>query len=252
MEDAMLGLGPEVRALLDEARWGDEPTAADRERVRAAIALRVGGGAAATLGLVAGIHSAAAAPAAGVLKSVVMAALVGALATGMGAWLLLRVPHEQATLGVQESSPIASLATLPTDSQPVAPPPTAQGMASPVNAPHPGPRTTMVGPAISSTLASAPMATSGRTGDVAAEVRLLGEAQTAIRAGDAARALTLVEDHARRYPTGALGEEREATRIGALCRLGRLAEAREATDHFLRATPRSPLAGPVRASCGSR
>jgi outer membrane protein assembly factor BamD (BamD/ComL family) len=87
-------------------------------------------------------------------------------------------------------------------------------------------------------------------GDGAAEVRLLGDAQSEMRAGEPERALLLFDEHARRYPKGALGEERDAARIGALCALGRISEAREATDRFLRAAPLSPHAGPLRASCG--
>src|SRR5208283_4452338 len=109
---------------------------------------------------------------------------------------------------------------------------------------RPGARAVTVAPA---TAASARGQT---TGDVAAEVRLIGEAHTAIRGGDAERALALLDEHARRFPKGALGEERDAARINALCALGRTSEARDATERFLRAAPLSPHAGPLRTSCG--
>jgi outer membrane protein assembly factor BamD (BamD/ComL family) len=85
---------------------------------------------------------------------------------------------------------------------------------------------------------------------VAAEVLLLGEAHAAIRNGQAEHALALLDEHSRRFPRGALGEEREASRVTALCALGRVAEARAAADRFLRVSPLSPHAGRVRASCG--
>jgi hypothetical protein len=87
-------------------------------------------------------------------------------------------------------------------------------------------------------------------GEVAAEVHLLREAHLAMGAGDADRVLVLLDEHERRYPRGALGEERDATRIGALCALGRRVEAKEAAERFLRMTPRSLQAAAVRASCG--
>jgi hypothetical protein len=88
--------------------------------------------------------------------------------------------------------------------------------------------------------------------DVEAEVSLLGEAQRALRAHDEQRALALLEDHARRFPSGALGEEREATRVAALCALGRAAEAGAAADRFLVAFPGSPLTARVLHACGDR
>ena len=74
----------------------------------------------------------------------------------------------------------------------------------------------------------------------------------ALHAGDAARALTLFDQHAREYPHGILAEERAAERIAALCALGREAEAREAGAAFLRDHRRSPLSARVRGLCGVR
>jgi hypothetical protein len=45
-------------------------------------------------------------------------------------------------------------------------------------------------------------------------------------------------------------EERQATRVLALCAAGRTAEARTAGKAFLDAHPASPAAQRVRASCG--
>jgi hypothetical protein len=106
--------------------------------------------------------------------------------------------------------------------------------------------------ALPSPLAVVPTASSARTpsGDVAAEVLLLREAHAAMRGGQATHALVLLDEHARRFPKGALGEERDAARVAALCALGRVVEARAAADRFLRASPLSPHAGRVRASCG--
>src|SRR6201999_3969736 len=66
----------------------------------------------------------------------------------------------------------------------------------------------------------------GSTASVEAETRLIGEAREELRSGGRARALPPLAEHPRRYPAGALGEERDAMRVASLCSLGRVAEAR--------------------------
>jgi outer membrane protein assembly factor BamD (BamD/ComL family) len=82
------------------------------------------------------------------------------------------------------------------------------------------------------------------------EIALVSRAHAALTSGDPASALALLAEHARRFPNGALGEEREATRVLALCALGRTAEARDAASRFFAAFPGGPQSGRVRASCG--
>jgi hypothetical protein len=82
------------------------------------------------------------------------------------------------------------------------------------------------------------------------ETRLVGAGVAALHAGDAARALTLLDQHAREYPHGILAEECAAERVAALCALGRAAEARQAAAAFLRDHVRSPLSPRVRGLCG--
>lgn len=249
----MTGLRPESHALLDAARGGDEPTNADRERVRAALTTRltVAAAAGAGLGAASSTKSSVVAGMPGGLATtkLVIAALIGAV----GVVGTIGAMRARAPMGGQTPSRPASSATaasLPSAPVPIDPlllrlevPPDPGGRALPVTTSgepsagaHPGTPATPV--------PAAP------TSDVAAEVRLIGEAHKAIRGGDAERALLLLEEHARRFPKGALGEERDAARIAALCALGRTAEARDATDRFLRALPLSPHAGPLRASCG--
>jgi hypothetical protein len=72
------------------------------------------------------------------------------------------------------------------------------------------------------------------------EMRLLTSAQDAINT-DPAKALALCEDHARRFPTGLLVEEREALAIQALIALGRVDEAKKRADAFYVKFPDSPL-----------
>ena len=255
MEDPMTGLGPEANALLEAARLGDEPTDKDREHVRAAIATRLAAGAAAGLGV--------ATVARAFTAATTRAGLAGA--AGAGTLVAFRTSPRSA-------APAARIAAPPAPASPEAPARVREGSSvvgsspapatlasdEPVTGLHPSERTlTGLRPsARPPPMASVATAPAGSTraasspGDVAAEVRLLGDAQSEMRAGEPERALLLFDEHARRYPKGALGEERDAARIGALCALGRISEAREATDRFLRAAPLSPHAGPLRASCG--
>jgi hypothetical protein len=82
------------------------------------------------------------------------------------------------------------------------------------------------------------------------EARLLRDADDALKGGDAARALALLEQHATLYPRSALEPERGAERIFALCQLGRTDEARREAAEFLRTHERGPLSTRVQSSCG--
>jgi hypothetical protein len=87
-------------------------------------------------------------------------------------------------------------------------------------------------------------------GTVSEEMRLLGAAQRELSARRAGEALRLLEEHAQEFPQGALGEERLAVKVLALCDLGRVTEARRAARDFLSRSPSSPLVPRIRQSCG--
>jgi len=59
--------------------------------------------------------------------------------------------------------------------------------------------------------------------------------------GDFAGALAAVGEHAHRYPSGSLVEEREALRVRSLAGLGQSAEAQRAASAFHARFPRSVL-----------
>ncbi len=260
----MTGLGPDAMALIAEARDGDDPTRADQERVEAAVAARLAAGAVAALAAAAAAKtSASVSSAPGAMgahgltwlgaKTLTWVAALGTLG-GTVAIIMAYGPARTTTLGARAASAPALAA--PEVVAPLAGPsgsiePVASAQASPREPPIAvDPRPRVVRAPISGLTASPSSRAPSSTGDVAAEVRLLGEAHAAIQGGQAERALVLLEEHARRYPNGALGEEREAARIAALCEVGRTVEARSAADRFLRASPLSPHAGRVRASCG--
>jgi len=76
-------------------------------------------------------------------------------------------------------------------------------------------------------------------GTNADEYRLLRAARQAL-AEFPARALALTEEHARRFPRGMLGQEREAIAVEALFQLGREGQARERARSFFATYPSSP------------
>jgi len=82
------------------------------------------------------------------------------------------------------------------------------------------------------------------------ELGLIRKATGALRDGQPTRALQLLAEHARHHPEGMLAQERQGLRVLALCAAGRQAEGAAARTRFLRAAPRSPLAGRVEDACG--
>jgi hypothetical protein len=86
-------------------------------------------------------------------------------------------------------------------------------------------------------------ATPGRSkvGAVRLELRLLEQARAAVAREDFLPAIQLLAEHARRFKTGRLVEEREALRIKSLVGLGRRGAARRAAADFEANFPRSPL-----------
>jgi len=84
---------------------------------------------------------------------------------------------------------------------------------------------------------------------LAEEVGLLGAARSDLDQGRPEAALRRLDEHARRFPSGALTEERLALRVFALCALGRIEAARAAAGEVVRSAPDSPHLAGIRASC---
>ena len=76
----------------------------------------------------------------------------------------------------------------------------------------------------------------------------MDRARTALDQGDAQALWRMMDEHARRFPEGALREERQAWRAVAACRLTHADAAARAT-RFLGAHPRSAQAAKVRRAC---
>ena len=86
---------------------------------------------------------------------------------------------------------------------------------------------------------------------LAAETSLLRRARAALAGGNAGGCLSLLSQHAKRFPTGVLAEERDALRVVALCSDGRIEDGKKAAAKFRRAHLGSPLRGRVDSACTS-
>jgi hypothetical protein len=84
-----------------------------------------------------------------------------------------------------------------------------------------------------------------------AELALLQRAHAAYTRGDFSAALAVVAEHARRFPTGHLAEQREALRVRSLAGAGRADEAHRAAAAFAVRFPRSVLLPRVEEGTGS-
>jgi RNA polymerase sigma-70 factor (ECF subfamily) len=251
----MSTLGPEGRALFRSAQRDLTPTDADRARMDRVFAAKLGvaAGASATLattGASASVPPAAAGgPAATTATGLVLAKILGVLAiVGASAALYFSFSRHDSTLGGVPAPAAHTAAAAPSQPVPVSTGAPAEHTDAPV-VPFVTPYDL---PSVASGRRASPATPTASTnaGTIAAETRLLRDADAALRGGDAILALKLLDEHARTYPKGVLREERSAERIFALCKLGRVSEARSEAAPFLRDNTESPLAASVRSSCG--
>ena len=114
----------------------------------------------------------------------------------------------------------------------------AEGPRS-VKVAHPTPR-----PNAAATTA---LAENARASQLREESAMILDARRVLRAGDPARALTLLDAARARFPDGILVQEREALTIEALVRSGQRALATKRAEAFLRDYPKSPHGADVRS-----
>jgi hypothetical protein len=242
----MTDLSREARELVRRAKAAEVPAGAfDRARVRAALDAR--------LALGAGAGAAAAAAGAGsrghaswtvVARWVVGLGVVGLAAAGARVAFIERPTAELGAATAQIAAPMVPAATTTAAQEPSDPPTIA--VTDLPSAPPSGPTR-----AAARVHTASPAAPPGEEQAVSEELSILLRAQTAMRAGSPEAALAALDEHARRFPAGALAEERSSERVFALCALGRTADARVEAAHFLSAFSKSPSAARVSVSCGA-
>ena len=238
-------LNPNARALLNAARSFDDPSDSDQERVRAAVLMRVTSvaavGAATITAAKASSAAASAAPLvagslastalfSGVAAKVGAAVVIGALASG--AYVAFRPSAPKAPV----AQPAAVAAATPALDEPVAPAPAEPAAADVASLP-------------TEEAKPAPVRARNRSADLEGEMKLLRQADGALRRGDTADALVALNKHAAQYPGGLLSQEREGVRAIALCRSGSVAQGQSAAQRFLSAAAKSPLASRIRSAC---
>ena len=227
--------------LLEQARAGHDPSAEDEARVRAALHARVlanpllisAKGTHALTGLGKLISGKAV-----ISLSLGGAALVGAvvLSGGLGSREPAQ-PAKQASGAASTASPVRSTPSVaePAASSTLSDPP-AVDTALPL--PSPSQKHPAVLPAGSAALS---------TRDMQLEIAGLSRAQQLLHAGNAAQALSALNQLAQQVPRGALMEERDATRALAQCAL---AGSSSTADAFIARHPSSVHAARVRSACG--
>ena len=257
MEAPVSDLGPEARAILEDGRAGDDPSPADRARVKRALMRSIAAG---------GVLSAASAKPAAAKGAAVNAAgktislglsgkligaavLVGALGAGIavarsrGESPAAPLPAPAAAEPLVESAaPIEAPPSGPLASASDAPaPPTSAMPRDDVS--NPAPKGLPRAPARS---LPAPAASVAGEDPLVIATRRMREVNGALQAGNPEKAIALLDEPS---DSGELREERAAARVLALCKLGKHEEASAAAAAFLRDSPRSPLADRVRAGC---
>ena len=228
---------PDAAALLRAGRSAFRPDASDKDRVLQSLTRTLGEGA-----LLAGPQPAHLARGLRLSTRTWVLGGLGALAVGAavvvvaprlwtrGPSAAIPAPSTPSTSTVVAPEPPASLATTTAETETTPEPPTA-----PSDAPRSSARAATV---------RAP------SDSLAEEVRLLSKAEQQLYAGHADDAMRTLAEHDRRFPGGALAEERMAARVQALCALGRVPEARADFAKLARAYPRSPQLDRARRFCG--
>jgi hypothetical protein len=242
-EDEMSKLSAEASGLMRAGRTALDPTDEDHDRVLKLLEARLGVGVAANPPKATVKPSFATAPRLWVA--------LGVPVVGLGiAWSIAHHVSASASSGVH--GPLAE-AVRPSEAVPpmgeplgVQPAPSATPPVdpAPLYATHPA---ETAGPVPRGN----PRGTPRPGGDtLSSEVALLGQATLDLNQGQPVEALAAFEEHERRFPAGALAEERMAGEAEALCALGRTREAKLEVSRLTAGYPGSSHLKHVRTACG--
>lgn len=261
-----------MQRVLDAARTGMSPSAADTERTRrvllaatAGLAVGVGAGTAAastaaavTAGVAGSSSAAGAGAAASAAKGAGLFATISSLSLGSKVVTAVAISASLGGAGVWANQ---ASAPAPASAQPPAIAVPARVVAAPVMAPTPAPIVApIVEPLPETTLEPrqvAPVAPRAALSNVekpsapdplAAELVLIERARQGLRNGQPSQALAALAEHRAKFEHGVLAQERAALRALALCSLGDPQGKAEA-ERFLERNPGSPLATHLRTGC---
>ena len=231
-------LKPDKDALMRAGRTAFRPQAADRVRVRQSLARTLGEST-----FLEGSHSPRTTKSVAprlplqqwVLGGVGALTLSAAVVVGAHSW-------KTTARAVPPAAPSVLVA------EPVSSPPAVPPLSNADDGTHEPPRAE--GPTIARGPSARPAVAHASSDSLSEEVHLLSRAEQQLNSGHADEALSTLGEHERRFPHGALAEERMAARVQSLCVLGRVAEARADLTRFARAYPRSAHLDHARAFCG--
>lgn len=231
-----VALSPKARAVIQADREARRPTAADRERVAAALRARLGP-------LVLPLDAPPSKPriVSGARRR--FAAICGVCIVGSGL-LLARRPGtaSQTTMQVRDTTEeelpaVSAQATAPTAT------PSSAGASVETSL---TPRT--LAPLASQRIRPKVLAAAPVEDTLSQELVLLTRATSQLSSGQPSAALVALEEHQRRFPHGVLSDERNAAKGRALCKLHRFDEGRAALALLAAGTP---FAARVKEECDS-
>jgi len=223
-----VALSPKARALIQAHREARRPTAADRERVAAALRLRLG---AAVLPLDAPVKP----PWLTVGR---FAAACGVCVAGTALFLAQRPEGAQ-----QSTPPTQSVEAAPSVSAVLMPSLTAAAPETPATPERKVGATSAAKARTKMSVGAVPAQDT-----LAQELSLLTSATSQLSSRQASGALLALEEHQRRFPHGVLSNERNVAKARALCMLHRFDEGR-ATLALLGGG--TPAAARVKEECDS-
>lgn len=237
----MTDLDPEARRILALARSARTPNAADKRRVAVSLGLMAGAS---------GLTVAHAAEATSAVKS-------GSMLTSVKLWIgggAVLLATAGGLVALSKPPPTASKPTPAAAAPaPVAPALTAAPVAPEANeleAMDPSEPGQSVLPPRTARAAGNGRANGVRKTDtLAQELDLLHRAQSAWRGREARHALSLLDEHAKKYPRSELRLERGALRVLTLCDLGRERAASRMARALLRQATNSPVRAAIEESC---
>jgi hypothetical protein len=224
----MTALSPKARAVVQAGREALRPALGDRARIEALLDTRLSTGAAtASPGTIK--------PARPLVWRLVRPVALGVALVGGAAFFAFR-PGARVPAAPVAVAPLASPAASAAVPAPAEPDTAATAPVEPEPA-----------PLVAATAVKAAIEPAPRAQDrLAQEVALLARATSDLRAGRAADALKVLDEHQREFPNGTLSVERRAARAQALCTLKRTSEGRA---ELARLAPQSPAAARAKQVC---
>lgn len=212
----MFELSPELKVLMRACKTASLPTEADSARIFEALCARLGN---AVMGADT-VQPAVTSTSSGFTLGKVSAISLAGLALLGGLWFFKA--RAQRAVRLETNATASAAATI---SAAVVAAPSAASLSERASVAREGTEVETVAKD-GANRAEAHPATSHHARDtLAQEVALLYRAETALHRGKPAVALESLSEHERKFGNGLLKEERIATRVQALCALGRNAEA---------------------------